>query len=90
LYLQEGIHRLKPGKVPLNDPSAGWTILRIEEIDLDGGRGLSKAIHGERKENDENKQINGKKELPHKSPLRLRCIQKAPNPGLVIPDFLKY
>ena len=73
----------------MKDSSAGLTVFRIEEIDLNGGR-LSNSIRWERKESEENKEINGKEELPHKSPLRLRHTPKAPDRGLAIPDLLKY
>jgi hypothetical protein len=90
LDLQKRIHGFEPGKVPLKDSSTGWTILGIKEIDLNGRRGLPNAIRWERKESEENKEINGKEELPHKSPFRLRHIPKALNRGLAIADLLKY
>jgi len=74
----------------MKDPPAGLTIFRIEEIDLNGRRGLPNAIRWERKESKDNKEINGKEELLHKSSLRLRHTPKAPDRGLAIPDLLKY
>jgi hypothetical protein len=74
----------------MKDPPAGLTIFRIEEIDLDGGRGLSKAIRWERKENEKNNKINGKEKLPHKSPLRLRHLPKVLSRAFAIADSLKY
>jgi len=77
----------------MKDSSAGLTVFRIEEIDLNGRRGLPNAIHRERKERKEskdNKEINGKEELPHKSPFRLKYTPKAPDRGLAIADLLKY
>jgi hypothetical protein len=46
LDLQKGIHGFEPGKVPLEDPPAGRTILGIEEIDLNRGGGLSLSGYG--------------------------------------------
>jgi hypothetical protein len=57
----------------MKDPPAGLTIFCVEEIDLNGGRGLSNAIHWEKKEN-ENRE--GEQQLSHGYSLLLGHPQK--------------
>jgi hypothetical protein len=53
----------------MKDPPAGLTIFRIEEIDLNGRRGLPSAVRWERKED---KDRDEQQELSHDSPFALR------------------
>jgi len=72
----------------MEDSPASLTIFGIEEVDLNGRRGLlGHAVKGKRKQKES---TNGKEELPYSTPFRLSHASRAPNRLFTISNLLKY